>query len=69
MYKITDNSDGHLVAEMTRVMLNRFGASTAATTEALERRCMEAGDVKRAAVMREVRKRVAGRGQFVDMVV
>ncbi|MCG8509491.1 MAG: hypothetical protein MI741_09715 [Rhodospirillales bacterium] len=63
-----DVKDGHLVDEIARVMLGRFGGATLDTTELLERRCREAGDHRRAKIMRQVRERLST-GHVVDLVV
>jgi len=59
--------DNQLVEEIARAMLARFGDSTAAVSAAIERRCEKAGDLERAGIMRQVRRRVAT-GHLVDVV-
>lgn len=68
MVEISEDRDGRLVAEITRVMLGRFGRGTLAMIEAIERRCLDAGDVRRARIMGQVRQRISG-GHLIDLVV
>lgn len=60
--------EGPLVLRLTHAMIGRFGDNAFAVARAWERRCEEAGDDKKARLLKEIQQNLAGR-HLVDLVV